>query len=81
VSRLTFYRYALPMVLRNGWLRAQVWAVWYGGGLLRGRWPWETWRELREARRRIDAATAPTWKAIEDAVLGRAPSERRDWAP
>lgn len=68
---LAFYRYAVPMALRNLRLRVQVWAIWYGGGILRGRWPWETHRELRETQRKIRAATDPLFAEIEKQVLGQ----------
>jgi hypothetical protein len=74
MSRLTFYRYAVPSALRNARLRLTVWWLWgrrIARGVLLGRWPWETWREIRAERDRVRAAMEPMWKAIEDAVLGK----------
>lgn len=80
MSRLAFYRLAVPSWLNLQRLRLVVWWIWFRRvlrGLLLGRWPWEVVREIQEERRRVRAAFEPMWKEIEDAVLGNSDRGRK----
>jgi hypothetical protein len=77
VSRLAFYRLWVPSALRNARLRISVWWLWsrrIARGVLLGRWPWETWAEIQEERRRVRAAVDRIFAPIEEAILRPLPS-------
>jgi hypothetical protein len=77
VSRLAFYRLWISSAIRNVPLRLFVWWIWarrVALGVLLGRWPWETWREIQEERRRVRAEVDRVFKPIEEAILRSRPS-------